>query len=151
MGKKFILLSSYFIACLVICACWLIFVQIQRNSNDFCSTEGTIYQIVAENGENWMASLPDWYSRTDVYSGRFTISGDDRVYYAESYGEIPGGKPLLVYVITGTTFGGLDQGSGGYIYLPSGELTSRYWLDNYRIKRMNEHIYCYKYPSLGDF
>jgi len=110
--------------------------------------ESPVYQIVAENGSEWMASYPETGAPYPLPS--FTI-GDSRrnYYYIEGYWEE--GKLLLLYVATGITYGGLQQGSNGYIYLPSGELTSRYWLDNYRTKRMTEHIYCYKYPSLGSF
>lgn len=118
--------------------------RILGNSSNFCSQEDSIYQAVVENGEDWLSTFPETYSASERKNRPFSID-DVRTYYAEGYWEIPEGKPILLYVITGSDIDSL-RGSEGYIYISSGKLNASYWLSNYQIKRLSEKIYCYKLP-----
>lgn len=128
--------------------CLLIFrIQAQTlfgDSSKFCSQNDAAYQTLLENGESWMSDFPEEYSSL-VRSHRFFVEGiAGRVYYAHGYWEeTPAqGKPTLFYVMTGTDRAEVG-GSAGYVYVPEGELTSPYWLDNYKIRHLSEQIYCY--------
>lgn len=119
--------------------------RVLGSRSDFCSLDDPIYQAVVENSDAWMSSFPETYSTSERKNRPFSIDGDERTYYAEGYWEIPQGKPILLYVITGSDIDSL-RGSEGYIYTASGELSAAYWLNNYDIKRLSEQIYCYELP-----
>ena len=112
--------------------------------DSFCSPEDVVYQTVAQQAVNWMAKFPANYSPDGPHSFPFTINGDARTYDAAGFWERDlHGKPILIYVITGSDVDN-QFGSEGYIYAPAGVLTSNFWLDNYWTKRSDAGIYCYK-------
>ena len=133
-----------FVALVFICAAFLqiglrVF-SLLPDGSAFCSTEDKVYQTIAANAEEWVNNYP----ATGTPS--FTIEAVMRSYsvVADWDGDVRQGKPSIIHISTG-----MDRrlnGSEGYIYSSDGSKPlGSIWQDYYWVKRLDEHIYCYKF------
>lgn len=128
-----------FIFLVVVCALILpLGIHILAGKDTFCSTNDPVYQAISANGSTWAV-----LASTNVSTPHFSVPGDSRIYYAEGYSEMAGEKLVLFYVLTGSDSASVE-GSEGYLYVPSDELSSPFWFANYWIKHLSDHIYCYR-------
>jgi hypothetical protein len=122
---------------------FIIGTRIVGDRSSFCSTDDELYQTILGNGLAWIESFPETYSPAMEKSRLVTTASNGRTYYAQGYWEFPQGRPMLLYIITGSDIDGL-RGSNGYIYLASKQELPQYWLNNYWIKQLDENMLCYK-------
>ena len=106
--------------------------------DSFCTTQDEIYQVISNNAETWLTDYP----ALNYPLPSFSLPGNNRTYYVNADRDLPEAKISLLYVTTGTDLS--LNGSAGYLYVPSGTLTSRFWLDNYWIRHLHQNIYCYR-------